>query len=100
MIGQPPRSTLFPYTTLFRSKKRVVRIFRQVLPASRQSGPVILGGQAVAGLLVGAFEGVVLGVDLVVEAVIGPGTPRVGVGQVAIERDQMLEFAEGRGRGA
>src|SRR3712207_8834112 len=26
MIRRPPRSTLFPYTTLFRSVKRVVRV--------------------------------------------------------------------------
>src|SRR2546422_1868365 len=29
MIRRPPRSTLFPYTTLFRSVHRVVRIVRR-----------------------------------------------------------------------
>src|SRR3989442_11893275 len=33
MIRRPPRSTLFPYTTLFRSKadSRVVRLINQIL---------------------------------------------------------------------
>src|SRR5258708_14645240 len=28
MIRRPPRSTLFPYTTLFRSKRAIVAMFR------------------------------------------------------------------------
>src|SRR2546425_3075781 len=32
MIRRPPRSTLFPYTTLFRSLQRVPRSFRPVVP--------------------------------------------------------------------
>src|SRR2546422_5534781 len=35
MIRRPPRSTLFPYTTLFRSKLWMAT--RKVLPASRNS---------------------------------------------------------------
>src|SRR3712207_9433120 len=36
MIRRPPRSTLFPYTTLFRSCLRVVALLpRRVHPASR-----------------------------------------------------------------
>src|SRR2546428_9250496 len=31
MIRRPPRSTLFPYTTLFRSHHRVAHVARQVL---------------------------------------------------------------------
>src|SRR2546427_9311288 len=41
MIRRPPRSTLFPYTTLFRSQSlpaRFVRIDRRVAP-SAQAGP-------------------------------------------------------------
>src|SRR3712207_7456565 len=35
MIRRPPRSTLFPYTTLFRSRKRVKRRFSSVLVVGR-----------------------------------------------------------------
>src|SRR5260221_9919895 len=31
MIRRPPRSTLFPYTTLFRSEERVVPVLRTVM---------------------------------------------------------------------
>src|SRR3989442_10453028 len=37
MIRRPPRSTLFPYTTLFRSVVHVVRSGIQVLPRDGQS---------------------------------------------------------------
>src|SRR3712207_8506867 len=33
MIRRPPRSTLFPYTTLFRSLKRQAEIYRRVAEA-------------------------------------------------------------------
>src|SRR2546427_8177789 len=35
MIRRPPRSTLFPYTTLFRSSIETVEIAPAVLPAAR-----------------------------------------------------------------
>src|SRR3712207_8969311 len=35
MIRRPPRSTLFPYTTLFRSSARAVRV-RATIPSARQ----------------------------------------------------------------
>src|SRR5688572_32761196 len=35
MIRQPPRSTLFPYTTLFRSGRAVERIFLSARPRQR-----------------------------------------------------------------
>src|SRR2546422_3646479 len=38
MIRRPPRSTLFPYTTLFRSRIRA--IFRHLLPSEVLSAPV------------------------------------------------------------
>src|SRR2546430_11114423 len=38
MIRLPPRSTLLPYTTLFRSEPRVVDAFDQVLRACRLTG--------------------------------------------------------------
>src|SRR2546430_10734119 len=38
MIRRPPRSTLFPYTTLFRSvKPRQIRIARAVCPAPERA---------------------------------------------------------------
>src|SRR5256884_7126316 len=37
MIRRPPRSTLFPYTTLFRSKERAI----QSLPELRVSEPAL-----------------------------------------------------------
>src|SRR3712207_9114987 len=38
MIRRPPRSTLFPYTTLFRSGSRVTHIF--AFPASSPTSPL------------------------------------------------------------
>src|SRR2546425_4853777 len=38
MIRRPPRSTLFPYTTLFRSLFAKSRGFRELLEAVRQRG--------------------------------------------------------------
>src|SRR6266567_5245955 len=35
MIRRPPRSTLFPYTTLFRSRERVARGCRRGTPRAR-----------------------------------------------------------------
>src|SRR5712672_4868538 len=41
MIRRPPRSTLFPYTTLFRSRRRTVRPSACFLPRRRGSGRVL-----------------------------------------------------------
>src|SRR2546422_6617437 len=41
MIRRPPRSTLFPYTTLFRSMLKVLGIPRTVLPAVVPSSGVL-----------------------------------------------------------
>src|SRR2546430_9224029 len=45
MIRRPPRSTLFPYTTLFRSlagrgPERLVRVHGAAVPDEREDGPV------------------------------------------------------------
>src|SRR5689334_24675105 len=40
MIRRPPRSTLFPYTTLFRSDGRVARLRRPAEPAVRRQAVV------------------------------------------------------------
>src|SRR3712207_7590253 len=45
MIRRPPRSTLFPYTTLFRSRPRRGRCLR-VLPAHPARGPCRVRGAA------------------------------------------------------
>src|SRR3712207_8384371 len=39
MIRRPPRSTLFPYTTLFRSTPRVITLTRWSMPAILSEGP-------------------------------------------------------------
>src|SRR3712207_8516063 len=45
MIRRPPRSTLFPYTTLFRSLWRLTRLYSacQVLLTTSTPGPVPFG---------------------------------------------------------
>src|SRR3712207_8058629 len=55
MIRRPPRSTLFPYTTLFRSWSQRRRDRRRAVPAARHGGPLngppIDFGRGVGGLL-------------------------------------------------
>src|SRR5258708_10984192 len=48
MIRRPPRSTLFPYTTLFRSE-----------PLRRQAGPHVVAAGELLGQLDDAVEGAV-----------------------------------------
>ena len=43
MIRRPPRSTLFPYTTLFRSYK-AVEVCRRLVDAGAHVAPVLTGG--------------------------------------------------------
>src|SRR2546422_7792745 len=47
MIRRPPRSTLFPYTTLFRSRRRTAR--RCVTPTATCSGPTQRASTAISG---------------------------------------------------
>src|SRR3712207_7944617 len=51
MIRRPPRSTLFPYTTLFRSSARSTRgpPRSDPAPAARPGSPVARGGESEAG---------------------------------------------------
>src|SRR2546426_6767389 len=52
MIRRPPRSTLFPYTTLFRSPDRADRVVEQPAllgPAARQRPVVSMGSLAASG---------------------------------------------------
>src|SRR3712207_7900376 len=39
MIRRPPRSTLFPYTTLFRSPKEVQDVLEKIRSTIRESAP-------------------------------------------------------------
>src|SRR3712207_6959280 len=41
MIRRPPRSTLFPYTTLFRSIIRNLQLFARGQAAGRQTWPLV-----------------------------------------------------------
>src|SRR5258706_460458 len=48
MIRRPPRSTLFPYTTLFRSRGQRGQRQAQLVDADRQRGGRGIGGQLLA----------------------------------------------------
>src|SRR2546425_5580207 len=53
MIRRPPRSTLFPYTTLFRSLAALIqkpRLGAEVLPAGRVLELATIGGARALGL--------------------------------------------------
>src|SRR3712207_8164539 len=50
MIRRPPRSTLFPYTTLFRSTRQGSRFWRRLPALAAATVPV----QALRGILVSA----------------------------------------------
>src|SRR5690349_22516063 len=45
MLRRPPRSTLFPYTTLFRSARRRLERHRLVGPASARLGPEVIAAE-------------------------------------------------------
>src|SRR5256885_16755120 len=45
MIRRPPRSTLFPYTTLFRSQQQVSEIMRQMLTQAQTAGQYFTNDQ-------------------------------------------------------
>src|SRR5258705_4170083 len=51
MIRRPPRSTLFPYTTLFRSRHRVVIAAVAIRHGARCVERLAAGGVAVVGRL-------------------------------------------------
>ena len=53
MIRRPPRSTLFPYTTLFRSEIKDLRITGQ---EAKAIAPVV-GRQSVQGFFIGVLPG-------------------------------------------
>src|SRR5256886_8233225 len=88
MIRRPPRSTLFPYTTLFRSWS--LRFPRVVLGAL-VGGLLATAGAAYQGVfrnpladpyLLGAAAGAVLGATLAI--VLGGGATLAGIGLVPL----------------
>src|SRR5688572_31233445 len=58
MIRRPPRSTLFPYTTLFRSEQR--QASEGLDPAGRQRRQELIGGLAPA-IVVGVLQSAATG---------------------------------------
>src|SRR5690625_7935426 len=84
MIRRPPRSTLFPYTTLFRSPLRTGRVRRRVsrLTFGALAVLVVLGGGAVR-----------VGVTGVLRALLGAGQLGValpGLGEQVLDRSGVL----------
>ena len=56
MIRRPPRSTLFPYTTLFRSTRRLVQfLLNDPGPLLYHNEPILRNGQAVGHLTSGGY---------------------------------------------
>src|SRR2546425_10979127 len=49
MIRRPPRSTLFPYTTLFRSAEKIIAVLRRrEFHITVGAGGIVIGREAVA----------------------------------------------------
>src|SRR5256885_16956296 len=57
MIRRPPRSTLFPYTTLFRSLLEVARVWANTKPAPKRSMYFAAVAAEEQGLLGSAYLG-------------------------------------------
>src|SRR3712207_7820827 len=65
MIRRPPRSTLFPYTTLFRSRARIVRngaccVYKGALMRQSERKRAISGDCPLDGAVGIAFDGAAL----------------------------------------
>src|SRR2546427_1033903 len=70
MIRRPPRSTLFPYTTLFRSQADVAVVLVEVRGEVDRASIDVQGGRAVGGAQ-GAGVDVEVGVGVVDVGVVG-----------------------------
>src|SRR3712207_9452202 len=87
MIRRPPRSTLFPYTTLFRStiSEVLILVLALVIAVVRQiPGPVFFPFRMVAIAYTDLFRGVPL---ILVLYMIGFGVPGLGLGFVSYLSD-------------
>src|SRR2546425_3123858 len=93
MIRRPPRSTLFPYTTLFRSRA-VEALLKSVLasPMVKYRGPFVLGMPAEAWFDVGMMQK-----DLKLALDLGRATG-VPLPSVAVA-NELLTAARGMGLG-
>src|SRR5258708_4514991 len=101
MIRRPPRSTLFPYTTLFRSGLELASVMGDEIkdPARTLPGAVAWGGvisgtlyvTATLTLLISVGKGVNV-LQGVVQAVTGMAA-RVGVNWIAVPFPLMLSLA-------
>src|SRR5256884_8857229 len=81
MIRRPPRSTLFPYTTLFRSVRDLQVIAEDLVETDLERGDA--GSLALARLEPGdVLLPAVASVLELVELVIVPGSDRVAVGRL------------------
>src|SRR5256885_8105916 len=97
MIRRPPRSTLFPYTTLFRSNRQLVRELAARTPQEERSGKMTLGeiGVEPECLLGGHLRALqrnrVFTHQLLYPQRISVAQFRVGRREVGVERDRPLE---------
>src|SRR5258708_35527502 len=95
MIRRPPRSTLFPYTTLFRSlsiAKQLRDLISQIL--ERLADAVKYGKQT---RRISWFLGVSLAFDIGLSVVTGAGLLHEAHNSQAIRRAQLQAWANGNG---
>src|SRR5690625_6995480 len=77
MMARPPRSTLFPYTTLFRSRGGVLRM------AAQLHADVLVVGSGIAGLTAALRAARTATVLLVMKADLAQGATRSAQGGIA-----------------
>src|SRR2546427_3296844 len=102
MIRRPPRSTLFPYTTLFRSQADVAVVLVEVRGEVDRASIDVQGGRAVGGAQ-GAGVDVEVGVGVVDVGVVGKDTRRnsghIGVSDpVFCWQERLLAGADANGK--
>src|SRR3712207_7013773 len=73
MIRRPPRSTLFPYTTLFRSPRRLVRLgYRHDVARVLAAADVFALPSHFEGLPMSVIEAMLTGLSVVATDIRGP----------------------------
>src|SRR2546430_12041438 len=75
MIRRPPRSTLFPYTTLFRSEQFDAALARLGELGDESSLPLLLRWRAYASWLAGDWDGAVRDAETGHDAAVQTGQP-------------------------